>query len=358
MSGCPHATRPTIALSAAPALLTVTIALPVPSGGRLDPMSESSTSTPDQAAAAQNAPGPLGSGFSLAPFERVTERVFVAVAQPASVNIGLVVGDDHVLLIDTGSSPDQGREIAAAAAQLAGRPVDRVVITHGHYDHFFGLAGVDAEVSIGHSSLTDVLSDPDVSSLTGQLGFDRSELVAVNTAINVVKALDLGGTRAEVVHFGKGHTGGDLVVILPDDQVIFTGDLLEVGADPCFTDESTVETWPAALDGAVGSATERTVFVPGHGARVGREEVFMARADISTIYGQAEQLVARGVRLEQALEALDAPVDPDGAPHPGASEWEWPFTPATIKQALPLAYAELAGHGQSPRTQLNMVTLN
>lgn len=282
---------------------------------------------------------PSSDQHSLGPWQPVADGVWVAVAEPASVNIGLVVGDDAVLVVDTGSSPEQGAEIAAAAAEVAGRPVTHVVITHSHWDHADGLAGFGDVVSIAHESVQ----------------------APVTQSIAMVKAIGLGGrARAEIIHHGRGHTQGDLVVHLPDHDVVFTGDLVEVGAEPQFGDDTTVETWAAALDGMLGATRETTRFVPGHGAVVDKQAVFEQRANVSTIYGQAEQLVQRGVKLDSALEALDSPVievsgEVDGRPHPGASQWEWPYSTETIRAALPLAYAELAAKGIQPRTSLPLL---
>lgn len=296
--------------------------------------------------------------FSLGEWSEVADRVWVSVAQPASVNIGLVVGDAAVVLIDTGSSPDQGAEIARSAEAVAGRPVTHVVVTHDHFDHFWGLAGVESAtggevVSIAHESVTIPEGD-DARAHAISLGVDLSSLTTASTPISMVKAIDLGGARAEIIHHGRGHTQGDLVVHLPERDVVFTGDLVEVGADPSFGTDSTVETWPATLDGMIGATQESTRFVPGHGPVVDRQTVFEQRANVSTIYGQAEQLVERGVKLEQALDALDSPVI-DGRPHPGASQWEWPYSADTVRVALPLAYAELAAKGLTPRTSLPLL---
>ncbi|CAI9411309.1 MULTISPECIES: MBL fold metallo-hydrolase [Aestuariimicrobium] len=295
--------------------------------------------------------------FSLGQWQPVADRVWVAVAEPASVNIGLVVGDRAVLVVDTGSSPEQGAMIAASAAEHAGRPVTHVVVTHDHFDHFWGLAGFGSEVvSIAHESAHLPTGDGrEVPDGPGEPTPAVPEgLAAATTTVAMVKAIDLGGARAEIIHHGRGHTQGDLVVHLPERDVVFTGDLVEVGAEPSFGPDSTVETWAATLDGMLGATLDSTRFVPGHGSVVDKQVVFEQRANVSTIYGQAEQLVGRGIRLDQALEALDTP-EIDGRPHPGASQWDWPYSARTIRTALPLAYAELAAKGLEPRTSLPLL---
>ena len=92
--------------------------------------------------------------FRLGPWNTIAEGIFVLVAQPANVNIGLVVGQDSCLLIDTGSTPDQGREIRARIAEVTDRPLTHVVVTHAHWDHLYGLAAFDDLVTIGPVSYT------------------------------------------------------------------------------------------------------------------------------------------------------------------------------------------------------------
>ena len=79
--------------------------------------------------------------------------VFVAVAEPESVNLGLVVGSERALLVDTGSSPAQGRAVRASVAAVTDRPLAAVVVTHWHYDHAFGLAAFADLLTIGHESV-------------------------------------------------------------------------------------------------------------------------------------------------------------------------------------------------------------
>lgn len=293
-------------------------------------------------------------------WQELRPGVHRAVAEPATVNIGLVVGTDGVLLIDTGSTPEQGRAIAESAQALAGRSITHVIITHQHWDHFWGLAGVlelapDAEV-IAHESVTVPAAD-DLAAATQarELGIDLASLAAPTTLISLARGVNLGGFRVEAIHLGPAHTPGDLLVVVAQARVAFTGDLYETSGPPCFMAESTIETWPSVLDGALAGAKEDTLVVPGHGDPTGPFAAFQQRAEISMIFGAAERLVARGVALEQALAALDSPVDDEGRPHPGASEWQWPFTPEAIKAALPLCYAELKAKGSEPRRMLPLV---
>lgn len=244
----------------------------------------------------------------------VTDRVFVTAVEPHRVNIGLIVGDDAAMLIDTGNDPEQGARVLASAADQAGVPVTHVLLTHDHHDHINGLPGMGEVTSIAHEKLT---------------------AVEATRTFSMALAVDLGGVRVEALHFGAAHTDHDVLVYLPGENVVFAGDLLEEGADPQFDERGSLSNWPMVLDGVLGASNATTRFVPGHGAVVDREFAFIQRAEIAMLYSQTEMLIQQGTALDDAASAV-----------------EWPFTAETLATALPLAYAELAAKGIEPRRQL------
>lgn len=116
----------------------------------------------------------------------------------------------------------------------------------------------------------------------------------------LARMINLGDRYVELVHFGRGHTAGDVVVIVPDAQLIFTGDLLEQSAPPAMGADCYLKEWPAALDGVLGLVSEDTLLVPGHGEPVDRVfALFTQRAEISAVYGQVEHLIGQGVKLSR-----------------------------------------------------------
>ena len=276
--------------------------------------------------------------FSLTPFEELRPGIWRAVAQPAAVNVGLVVGSTGALLIDTGSSPAQGADVRAAAESVAGVPLIGVAVTHAHFDHYYGLAAFDDLPTYGHETLADALREPQVQKEATDLGFAPDDLRPPNRPLALARMVDLGDRYAEIVHFGRGHTSGDLVVIVPDAQVIFTGDLLEQSAPPAMGPDCHLKDWPAALDGILGLVNENTLLVPGHGEAFDRVFAFTQRAEISAVYGQVEYLIGQGVKQEDALAA-----------------GEWQFDDDTIAAVLPIAYAQLATEGKVPRTTLRLL---
>lgn len=196
--------------------------------------------------------------------------------QPASVNATLVAGSDRTLLVDTGSAPAQGRRLAASAARLTGRPVSDVLVTHWHFDHFFGLPGVQREVpgvrSWGHPSLLAQLA-ADADEVRADLGFDLAELRAPGTPVSDEAVLDLGtwdgrARTVQVMALGPAHTDGDLVALVPDARVALVGDLVEQGDDPQAGDDATPQLWPGALDRLLARTGDDWTFVPGHGTPV------------------------------------------------------------------------------------------
>lgn len=275
---------------------------------------------------------------SLSPFESVADGVFVAVAEPAAVNIGLVVGSESALVIDTGSCPDQGVAIRRAVEDAAGVPVSAVVVTHWHWDHWFGLKAFADLATYGHETLADRLRDPNLAAVAVEQAATVDDLIAPNRPFALARVVDLGGRRVELVHFGRGHTEGDVVAIVPDANVILAGDLLEQAAPPSFGPDCFLKDWPSAVDGILGLVDEHTVIVPGHGTPVDRMFAFDQRARISALYGQAEHLARRGVKLDDAYEA-----------------GEWPFDEPIVRGALPLAYAQLAAAGVEPSRTLPLL---
>jgi glyoxylase-like metal-dependent hydrolase (beta-lactamase superfamily II) len=233
---------------------------------------------------------------ALGPWYEVRSGVYVVVAEPESVNVGLIVGSQRTLLVDTGSSPAQGRTIRAALAGVTDLPLTAVVVTHWHYDHAFGLAAFADVPRIAHESVQVRLSSAEAAADARRLGLNPHELVQPNVAIAVATALDLGGDRrVEIAHLGRGHTEGDLVVVVPDADVLFAGDLLESAGPPSFGPDSVPDEWPATLDGVIGVMTATTVAVPGHGEPVGREFVFEQRGRIAA--QAAEKAAPPGPRL-------------------------------------------------------------
>jgi glyoxylase-like metal-dependent hydrolase (beta-lactamase superfamily II) len=242
-------------------------------------------------------PSETGVTFALGAWQEVAPNVFRAVAEPESVNLGLVVGSERALLVDTGSSPVQGAAVRASVAAVTDRPLTAVAVTHWHYDHAFGLAAFTDLLTIGHESVRGRLGSAEARAEAARLGVDAADLAAPGRELAVATAVDLGDRRVEIAHLGEGHTDGDLVVVVPDADVVFAGDLIESAGPPSFGDDAVPGAWAATLDGVIGLMTASTVLVPGHGDPVDREFVFEQRGRIAARAAAGILLAGRTVTL-------------------------------------------------------------
>ena len=249
---------------------------------------------------------------------------------PAEVTCGLVVGSDGALLIDAGSTPEQGRLLRLAAAQLTRVPLTSVILTHWHYDHSFGLLGTGAATSIAHETVRQRLTGPEAAAETVRLGLEPHSLGLPTRDVAVVAAVDLGGVRVEAVHPGRGHTDGDLVVVVAGSDVVFAGDLVESAGPPQYGPDSFPHEWPATLDGLIGLTTERTVVQPGHGNPLDREAVFDQRGRVAAVSGEISRLAGLGVGLTDAESRGD---------------WALPF--AAVRAGYDAGCAQVRGAGPS-----------
>jgi glyoxylase-like metal-dependent hydrolase (beta-lactamase superfamily II) len=189
--------------------------------------------------------------------------------------LGLVVGNTHCLVIDTGTDEVHGASMAAAVRFVTSLPWS-VVITHAHFDHFFGTkAFLPAPVIAHERCRATILAEGDMQRRAWSARYrsegkteqaDRlasAKLVAPNEVINSSVLLDLGGRVVTLIHPGPAHTDHDVFVHVPDVDVVFAGDLVEQGAPPSVGPDSHVSDWPTALDAIL--ALNPAIVVPGHG---------------------------------------------------------------------------------------------
>ncbi len=248
-------------------------------------------------------------GSSLSAWRRVADGVYLATAQPAAVNIGLVMGRDAAVVVDSGSSPEQGAIIRSAATRFAGVPLHAVVITHSHFDHAFGIAGFAGLDSIGHESITRDLTSAEAAAKAAELGVDPTTLQPPSRPIAIADAVELGGDRvAEVVHLGPAHAAGDLIVNVTGIDVIFAGDLIETAGPPWFGTDSDPDQWPRAVHQLATTAGPATRIIPGHGEPTDREEALSQRDVLDDVRSEIERLFQAGVAVEDALEAGEWPI--------------------------------------------------
>jgi cyclase len=186
-------------------------------------------------------------------------------------NLGLVGGPNGATAVDTTSTHDRMRAYLDAVAGATAQPVRRVVVTHSHPDHCNGLSLLpDAEV-IAHRAAAAELRESHVPAPHIFQPYERGAAHARQPTLVFDDALtlDADARPIEVRHpAGAAHTGGDAYVWLPDDGVLFTGDLVFSGGTP-FALSGSPAGWLRALEQM--TRLEPDVVVPGHGPLGGPE---------------------------------------------------------------------------------------
>ena len=279
-------------------------------------------------------------------FVEVADRCWVARHELFDVNVGLVGGDAGLLVVDTHASEVAARRVVEHVRRLGAGEVVAVVNTHQHFDHTFGnitfseaygappvLAHEDAAAALAETGpqVQEVAAADEDNDWARDVAAAR--LLLPTETFSSARAVDLGDRMVELVHPGRGHTAGDAVVRVDDADVLFTGDLVEesarstsrgASAVPGFGDDCFPMEWPATLDLVISLLGPSTVVVPGHGLPVGREFVEEQRSAIGVVAETIRDLVTRGVRVEDALEAA-----------------EWPYPREELVRAVQRGYQHL-----------------
>ncbi len=274
-------------------------------------------------------------------FVEVADRVWVARYEWFDVNVTAVGSERGLLIVDTHGSQPAGHRVIDELRRLSRGDVVAVVNTHVHFDHTFGNAAFREEFGSvpihAHETVPEDLPENETRIRTAYAAepedpmaaeIEATQVVVPDRLFSSVQVIDLGDRVVELVHPGRGHTRGDVVVRVPDADTVLAGDLVEESAPPSYNSDSWPMDWPLSLDTVLSLVTPATVVVPGHGAPVDRDFVEEQRNQIGIVAETIRDLATRGVPLEQAL-----------------AEGDWPWEPERLERAVARGYEHL------PRSQ-------
>jgi glyoxylase-like metal-dependent hydrolase (beta-lactamase superfamily II) len=288
--------------------------------------------------------GPIVSGAHR--FEKVAEGIYYATASgtmTVGANSPIIVTDTEAMVIDSEITPAAARALVADLKAITDKPVKYVIDSHYHYDHAFGnqVFGPDVQV-IGHENTRKRLlgntmaeytylssvepvparvealrkriaeeKDPQQKALlerqvSNSLAYleQVKEIRVTPPTVTLDRKMTLfrGGREIQLLYFGRGHTDTDVVVFLPKEKIVCTGDLMESVIS--YMGDAYVNEWPATLDKLM--TLDFDTVMPGHGVVFkGKGHIEAFQRYLRDVLKQATELKKAGVAAEAAAPRID-----------------------------------------------------
>ena len=253
-------------------------------------------------------------------FTQVGEGLYAFTAE-GDPNSGVIIGDESVMVIEAQATPRLARKVVECIRSVTDKPISHLVLTHYHAVRVLGASAYGAREIIMSDTARAMVAERGQEDWDSE--FDRFPrlfqgheeipgLTWPTTTFSDAMTVYLGKRRVDIMHLGRAHTAGDAVVWVPDQEVMFTGDIVEYHS-ACYCGDGHFGDWEDTLMNI--AAYEPKAIAPGRGdALVGEEMVARAIAStadfVNSTYRPAARVAARGGTLKEAWDAVRAECDP------------------------------------------------
>ena len=253
-------------------------------------------------------------------FTEVGEGLYAFTAE-GDPNSGVIVGDESVMVVEAQATPRLAQKVIDCVRTVTDKPISHVVLTHYHAVRVLGASAFNADQVIMSDAARKMVVERGQEDWESEFQrfprlFQGHEsipgLTWPTTTFNGKMSVFLGERRVDIMQVGRAHTAGDAVIHVPDQNVMFTGDIVEAHS-ACYCGDGHFAEWGATLEAI--RAYDLAAIAPGRGdAVIGRDAVNAAldrtKDFVESTYKPVVRIAARGGSLREAWDAVRSECDP------------------------------------------------
>ncbi len=250
-----------------------------------------------------------------APFQTHQLKPNVYWIEGGGGNSGVIIGEKGVIVIDAKTTAPQGKELLEDIAKITPKPVVAVIETHSDGDHVNGIASFPAGIQvIAHENNK---KEQETALAAGGRGAPPADHLPNHPIAKDKETLKIEGVKFELHHWAPAHTSGDLIVFLPNEKIVFTGDVIASTLPDALIHlekHGSSEGWITTTKGIVALKADQ--FVPGHGMLMTKADLQARLTKVEEKRAKVKELVAQGKSLAEIKMALGDPVPAAGGRGP------------------------------------------
>ena len=246
-------------------------------------------------------------------FEEIGNDLFAFTAE-GDPNSGIIVGDDSVMVIDAQATPTLARQVIQKVRSVTDKPISHLVLSHYHAVRVLGAAEYKASNIIMSSKARSMVVERGQEDWDSE--FDRFPrlfkgheeipgLTWPTTTFDKKMSLFLGKRRVDLYFLGRAHTAGDIVIHVPDSNVLFTGDIVEYKS-ACYCGDAHLQDWPKTL-GKIAKF-QAVSLVPGRGdaltdPRQINDAIELTEDFVTSTFKSVSKIASAGGDLKEAMSS-------------------------------------------------------
>lgn len=246
-------------------------------------------------------------------FEEIGNDLFAFTAE-GDPNSGIIVGDDSVMVIDAQATPTLARQVIQKVRSVTDKPISHLVLSHYHAVRVLGAAEYKASNIIMSSKARSMVVERGQEDWDSE--FDRFPrlfkgheeipgLTWPTTTFDKKMSLFLGKRRVDLYFLGRAHTAGDIVIHVPDSNVLFTGDIVEYKS-ACYCGDAHLQEWPKTL-GKIAKF-QAVSLVPGRGdaltdPRQINDAIELTEDFVTSTFKSVSKIANAGGDLKEAMSS-------------------------------------------------------